>query len=150
MHRDESFLDALNDVLAHHYAERRLTTARIAAGIGISERHLQRKVVELTGRTPSQYLRAYRIRRAVSLLQDGWPVGEVAKAVGFTSHAYFSSCFKAEFGATPSRFREGWERIEPPMSRRQKKLALERAGRRRQLGTRNSCLPNGPGYIQRH
>ncbi|RMD93578.1 MAG: AraC family transcriptional regulator [Calditrichaeota bacterium] len=34
-------------------------------------------------------------------------VNEVAYRVGFSSHAYFSKCFRKEFGVTPKEFVRG-------------------------------------------
>ena len=107
MRTKQRFVDSLHKVLAQHYKKRRFTIAQMAAGMGISERQLQRKVNELTGYTPAQYLCAYRLRTSLDLLRLGEEVGSVARAVGFSSHAYFTSCFKAKFGTTPSRFRQG-------------------------------------------
>ncbi len=101
------FIDNLNRVLAQSYAISTLSISQMAARMRISERQLQRRVKALTGLSPKQYLRRYRLEQSLVYLRDGVPVGEVAKAAGFSSHAYFTSCFKAEFGTTPSRFRQG-------------------------------------------
>jgi AraC-like DNA-binding protein len=102
-----NFMDNLSCVLDQSYAITTLSISQMAAQMGISERQLQRRVMALTGRTPKQYLRRYRLEQALVYLRDGVPVGEAAKAAGFSSHAYFTSCFKAKFGATPSRFQQG-------------------------------------------
>jgi AraC-like DNA-binding protein len=72
--------------------------------MAMSERNLQRKLKALTGRTPGQYLRTYRLKKALVLLRDGIPVNLVAERVGFSSPAYFSSCFREEFDQSPSKF----------------------------------------------
>ncbi len=101
------FIASLNRVLGESYATSTLRIGQMAARMRISERHLQRRVKALTGLSPKQYLQRYRLEQSLVYLRDGVPVGDVAKAVGFSSHAYFTSCFKAEFGATPSRFQQG-------------------------------------------
>ncbi len=107
MRTKQRFLDCLHEVLAQNYKNRRFGIVQMAAGMGISERQLQRKVGELTGYTPAQYLCAYRLRMSLDRLRMDEEIGRVAHAVGFSSHAYFTSCFKAKFGTTPSRFRQG-------------------------------------------
>ena len=107
MRTKQRFLDCLHEVLAQNYKNRRFGIVQMAAGMGISERQLQRKVRELTGSTPAEYLCAYRLRMSLDRLRMDEEVGRVAHAVGFSSHAYFTSCFKATFGTTPSRFRQG-------------------------------------------
>lgn len=57
--------------------------------------------------SPSELLRRERLLRARTLLQQGgYTVAEVAYAVGFDSHAYFSRCFKQETGLSPSAFQK--------------------------------------------
>ncbi len=107
MRHGGDFIDSLNRVLGESYAISTLSIGQMAAQLSISERHLQRRLKALTGLSPKQYLRRYRLEQSLVYLRDGVPVGEVAKAAGFSSHAYFTSCFKAEFGATPSRFQQG-------------------------------------------
>jgi AraC-like DNA-binding protein len=72
--------------------------------MAMSERNLQRKLKALTGRTPGKYLRTYRLKKALALLREGIPVNLVADRVGFSSPAYFSSCFREEFNQSPSEF----------------------------------------------
>ena len=107
MRYGRDFIDSLNRALGESYATSTLSIGQMAVWMGISERQLQRRVKALTGLSPKQYLRRYRLEQSLVYLRDGVPVGEVAKAAGFSSHAYFTSCFKAEFGATPSRFQQG-------------------------------------------
>ena len=105
MKHDGDFIDRLNRVLGQSYTTSTLRIGQMAARMGISERHLQRRVKASTGLSPKQYLQRYRLEQSLVYLRDGVPVGDVAKAVGFSSHAYFTSCFKAKFGTTPDRSR---------------------------------------------
>ena len=80
----------------------------MAAALKISERQLQRKVKALTDRSPVQYLRGFRLEKSLPYLRERFPVGEAAKAVGFSSHAYFTCCFKVKFGIMPNRLQADW------------------------------------------
>ncbi len=106
--KDQYFLGELDEVLNSNYANRSFDLSQMAAQMGISERQLQRKLKALTGHTPSDHLRAYRLQKSLEQLREGNSIGEVAKAVGFSSQSYFASCFKAEFGTTPKQFQQGW------------------------------------------
>ncbi len=53
------------------------------------------------------YLRLYRLKRSLSLLQEGRRISEVAYAVGFGSPAHFASCFRAKYGCTPTEYKVG-------------------------------------------
>jgi AraC-like DNA-binding protein len=82
-----------------HLTEVNLSAARVAAGIGISERQLSR-VFAVTGDSVPQFVLARRLDRAHSLLESApeIPVGEVAARYGFGSAGRFSQAFKARFG----------------------------------------------------
>ncbi|MFE9692397.1 helix-turn-helix domain-containing protein [Micromonospora sp. NPDC005806] len=82
-----------------HLTDSGLTAARIAAGIGISERHLSRAFAA-TGVTVPQFVLAGRLERARALLASSpqIPVREVAARCGFGSATHFSQAFRARFG----------------------------------------------------
>ena len=102
--RDRTFLTKLDTVLQGHMADPKFRIDVLTSEMAMSERNLQRKLKSLTGRTPGQYLRTYRLKKAMDLLRDGIPVNLVADRVGFSSPAYFSSCFREEFDQSPSEF----------------------------------------------
>ena len=103
---NKGFIDRLHQVLAENHTWRRFTIGQMAGLMGISERHLQRKVFDLTGHTPTQYLREYRLQMSLNHLRSRQPVGDVANAAGFSSHSYYTSCFKAQYGITPTDFQK--------------------------------------------
>ncbi|MEW2386149.1 AraC family transcriptional regulator [Micromonospora sp. NPDC047707] len=82
-----------------HLTDSNLTAARVAAGIGISERHLSRAFAA-TGTTVPQFVLARRLERARALLASSpqISVGEVAARCGFGSATHFSQAFRARFG----------------------------------------------------
>ncbi|MCM0675356.1 AraC family transcriptional regulator [Micromonospora phytophila] len=82
-----------------HLTDSGLTAARVATGIGISERHLSRAFAA-AGTTVPQYVLARRLERARALLASSpqLPVGEVAARCGFGSATHFSQAFRARFG----------------------------------------------------
>jgi len=106
--KDQYFLDELDEVLNSNFANRSFDLSRMAAEMGVNVRQLQRKLKALTGHTPSDHLRAHRLQKSLEQLREGNSIGEVAKAVGYSSQSYFTSCFKAQFGTTPKQFQQGW------------------------------------------
>jgi AraC-like DNA-binding protein len=105
MKNDQEFVDNLVRVVKQNYTNPNLDVISLAAEMKISERQLQRKVRALTGQSPMQYLRQFRLDESLHSLRKGVPVGKAAKAVGFSSHTYFTSCFKARYGFTPNCMR---------------------------------------------
>ena len=66
---------------------------------------LYRKLVALTGQAPTMFIRSVRLKKAVMLLnQKRYSQAEIADKVGFSNAAYFSRCFKEEYGVSPSNY----------------------------------------------
>ena len=107
---DEEFLKNMNTVLADHYASEMFGVAQWAQEIGMSRSHLHRKVIALTGKSPNNLLRSFRLEKAlVRIKQNSGTISEIAYAVGFSSPAYFSKCFSEEYGKTPKEVRQGMQ-----------------------------------------
>jgi AraC-like DNA-binding protein len=103
---DECFVQRLEDVLVAQHRNRRLRVADIALALCLSERQLERRVRRATGLTPAQFLKLFRLQRSLGHLVSSQNIGDVAHRVGFASHAYFTSCFRAHFGVTPQEWRK--------------------------------------------
>ncbi|MFD0751828.1 helix-turn-helix domain-containing protein [Mucilaginibacter calamicampi] len=66
---------------------------------------LYRKLVALTGHAPTMFIRSIRLKKAVMLLnQKRYSQAEIAEKIGFSNAAYFSKCFKEEYGVSPSNY----------------------------------------------
>lgn len=83
------------------------SVARLAARLGVSERHLRRIFVAEHGVTPLQYLQTRRLLLAKQLLTDSrLPVAQVALAAGYRSLRRFNAAFAERYRLNPSRLRE--------------------------------------------
>jgi AraC-like DNA-binding protein len=84
-----------------------LSPEAVARHLCVSPRQMHR-VFETSGKTLAGEIRRIRLERAASLLrtQASMPVTDIAFACGFDSLATFYRCFKAEFEATASEFRD--------------------------------------------
>lgn len=81
----------------------KLTTKQLARQFGYSQEHFCRLFKETTQVTPMQYLRLFRLERAVHLLNEGkHTVSEVSGLCGFSDPNYFTRCFRSFFGTTPT------------------------------------------------
>lgn len=84
-----------------------ITIDDIAAAVNVSRTGLYRKVKNIMGTSPMEFLREVRIRKATHMLGDpSVNVSEVAYACGFSDPKYFSKCFKAVTGQTPSEYKK--------------------------------------------
>jgi DNA-binding response OmpR family regulator len=113
--RDQQFMDRVKKTLDQRFSDPEFATSEFASRVAMSERQLQRKLKALINYTPREYLRNYRLREALKMLQAGASVADAAYSVGFLSLSYFAKCFKAQFGVTPSDVFDGGA-IEQPTS----------------------------------
>ena len=73
--------------------------------VGMSRVHLNRKLKEVAGISPSSLIKSTRMKQAAYLLvHDKVNISEVAYRVGFSTPSYFSSSFRDYFGMTPKEF----------------------------------------------
>ena len=85
-----------------HLDDSELNVDMIADEVGISRVHLHRKMKELTGQTPHDFIRNLRLKRAATLLAtQSMNVTEVMYACGFANATSFSTIFKKFYGMTP-------------------------------------------------
>ena len=76
-----------------------------AKDLGMSRVHLYKKLLSLTGKSPTEFIRTVRIKRAAQLLEKSqYSVSEIAYMVGFNNPKYFSKHFKEEYGMLPSDY----------------------------------------------
>lgn len=102
---DDAFLRKFAEQIEAVYADPEYNVEKLSETLGLSRGHLHRKIKELTGTSPVEFLRTYRLNKATQLLrQNAYTVSEVAYRTGFSSPAYFSKCFKAIYGVTPTEY----------------------------------------------
>ena len=90
----------------HDHLEEELNTAAIAASTSISESECLRCFRNTIGTTPIQYLRQYRIRKAVQLLRNTqMAVADICAQCGFQNVSYFTKTFREMMGCAPGEFR---------------------------------------------
>jgi AraC-like DNA-binding protein len=77
----------------------------VAAALGISRVHLNRKLKAENSPSPSDMIKAMRMELASSLLKEGKKsISEIAAESGFSSASYFSSAFKEYYGVAPAAY----------------------------------------------
>jgi signal transduction histidine kinase/DNA-binding response OmpR family regulator len=100
---DREFLRDLHQVIEKNLSESDFNVEQMGKKLYMSRATLYRKIMALTGETPTEYIRTYRLKRGAELLKKSFgTVLEVALEVGFSSSAYFTKCFKDKFHQLPS------------------------------------------------
>lgn len=97
--QDEKFLSNIIRLIEDHLSDADLNVNALCELSGISNKQIYRKIKQLTGMSPVEYIKSIRMKKAAMLLQQKkFTVAEVMYMVGFSNHSYFSKCFQAEFG----------------------------------------------------
>jgi AraC-like DNA-binding protein len=66
---------------------------------------LYRKILSITGKTPIEFIRSIRLKRAAQLLEkSGLSIAEIAYEGGFNNPKNFTKFFKEEFKMLPSQY----------------------------------------------
>ena len=102
---DEQLLDRVMKVINKNISNSDLSVDSIADEVGISRVHLHRKMKELTGQTPHDFIRNIRLKQAAHLLSSqNMNITEVMYACGFNNAASFSTIFKKFYGMSPREY----------------------------------------------
>lgn len=114
--RQRELVGRVKAIVAERLAEPSLSTAAIAAEVGLSASYLRDVFKRLEGMALYDYLGTARLMRAKELLlRTGDSVREICDCAGFINYSYFFTFFKKSTGRTPTEFREEAER--GPISR---------------------------------
>jgi AraC-like DNA-binding protein len=102
---DKLFLQRALAVVEDNLTNSQFGSELFAKGMGLSQRHLSRKLISLSGTPANQFIRKVRLLRAGELLAtDAGTVREVAYQVGFHNLSYFTKCFKALHKSLPHEY----------------------------------------------
>jgi len=107
---DEEMLQRLVQLMEKHIDDSGFNVNKMCEMVHLSHMHFIRKVRQLTGKTPSDLLKSFRMKRAKDLLaQQKINISEVAYQVGYDLPNSFSRVFRQEFGMTPTEYVESLE-----------------------------------------
>lgn len=100
--RDKEILRITQRFMKENISSSELDVNKLGRKLLLSRTKLYMKIKELTGSTPNELFRVYKLNYAASLLKEGkLNVTEVATQAGFSSAAFFSRSFKKHFGVSP-------------------------------------------------
>ena len=108
---DEILLGNILKAVEDNLSEAEFDVQHLAEKVNMSRSTLTRKLKAITGLTPLEYIRRVKMQHACRMLKDPHTtVNEVALALGYYNRKYFTSCFKEEYGMTPSEFQKQQEK----------------------------------------
>lgn len=82
-----------------------LSVETMGKALGMSRVHLYKRLLDITGQTPSEFIRDIRIRHAERLLRySQMNIRQISFKVGFNNPRYFAKYFKEKYGVLPSQY----------------------------------------------
>ncbi len=102
---DDKFIRQLSFHIEKHLSDSNYTVDQLSVDMNISRVGLYKKVLSLTGKSPVEYIRSYRLLKSKPLLlKSQMTIAEVAYEVGFSNPKHFTKYFKQEFNILPSAY----------------------------------------------
>lgn len=108
---DEKFVKKAVALVEANLSSSEFLVEDLCREMGMSRVYFYKKILSLTDKTPSEFIRFIRLKRAADLLEKSQLfVNEVAFQVGFNDPKYFRKYFKDEYGVSPNEYKKKFEK----------------------------------------
>ncbi|HWK05849.1 MAG TPA: two-component regulator propeller domain-containing protein [Puia sp.] len=105
---DDVFLQNVLQQIEKNMSNADFSVEELSQQFHSSRSTFYKRLLVITGKTPVEFIRYIRLKRAAELLEKSqMTVSEIAYAVGFNNPKYFTQQFKLEFDIAPSAYRTG-------------------------------------------
>lgn len=102
---EELFLNRLIDAFQESLSDQEVRMDDFCKILGVSKSQLYRKVINITGLSPIDFLKELRLNNAIILMQkENKNISETSYELGFTNPSYFTKCFKKRYSVLPAEF----------------------------------------------
>jgi len=103
--RDSQFLQLVEQILENHLTDPEFSVDEFAQMACTGRTLFFKKIKCLTGYSPNEFIRFRRLKKAAELLKTyKYNISEVSYMIGINDPFYFSKCFKAQYGCSPSHY----------------------------------------------
>ena len=104
---DRKFMDKLIELMEQNMDNGELVVDDLVRELAVSRSVFFKKLKTLTGLAPIEFIKEMRIKRATQLIEIGeFNMTQISYMVGINDPRYFSKCFKAQVGMTPTEYRD--------------------------------------------
>lgn len=101
---DRQFMTRTMTIISEKMGDSEYSINELCADLGMGRTSVYNKIKSISGQSPNEFIRIMRLNRAKELLSTHiHNISEVAYMVGFSDPKYFSTCFKKQFGYSPSK-----------------------------------------------
>jgi TolB-like protein/AraC-like DNA-binding protein len=104
---DKVFISKITEIVLCNLDKEDFGVKELIQNSGLSRHILSQKLRSINNQSINQFIREIRLQKALEMLKNGKvTASEVAYKVGFSSPAYFSTCFNEYFGFTPGQVKK--------------------------------------------
>ena len=99
----EEFEDICFELWKSIWKDPKLDVGVFGKLVGMSRSQFYRKISSITGLSPNDFIRDFRLKKALYLIEEQrGNIAQIAFETGFNSPSYFAKCFQKQFGILPS------------------------------------------------
>lgn len=107
---DRQFVEEAIRVVESNLSDADFSVEDLASRLNYSRGYLYKRLLKITGRSPIEFIRTIRMKRAQQLLAESQlQIAEVAYKLGYRSPKTFAKHFRLVFGMTPSEYIRSWK-----------------------------------------
>jgi len=111
--KDLEFMKQVVGIIEENIDNSDFVVENLATSVGMSRTVFFKKIKNITGLAPIEFIRDIVIQRAAQLLETGeYSVKEVSYMVGISDAKYFSKCFKKKYNMTPREYKKEFEKTD--------------------------------------
>lgn len=103
--QDKKLLEKLYAIMEEHLMESELNISEMTVNLGMSRTKLYYKIKGLTGQTPNEFFKTFKLNKAAEMIKEGkYKISAISDMVGFSSPSHFAAAFQKQFGKLPSKY----------------------------------------------
>ena len=105
---ETEWLERVDGIIRSNLTNEAFSIDMLAEEMAVSRSVLHRRIKGITGTTPNDYIKIFRLKTAATMLREGqYRVNEICDLVGFYNRSYFAKCFYEQFGIHPKDYPKG-------------------------------------------
>lgn len=102
---DADFIQKAIQICEDNISDVDFSVEAMGRELGLSRTYLYKKILNITGKAPGEFIRTIRMKRAKQYLEKtSMQIAEIAIALGYGNPKRFTENFKAEYGMSPSEY----------------------------------------------
>ncbi|MDO4826301.1 MAG: response regulator [Bacteroidia bacterium] len=103
--QDKKLLEKIYAIMEDSLMDSELNISEMTVNLGMSRTKLYYKIKGLTGQTPNEFFKTFKLNKAAEMIKEGkYKISAIADMVGFSSPSHFAAAFQKQFGKLPSKY----------------------------------------------